>query len=203
LLILALHLHLHLLHHRGAAIDYAAVAVSAAISWIIGIGPGEPAVIAAGVFAAKHKLDISPLIFWAWVGSAAGGIVGWLIGMKAGHAVLTAPGPFRAVRLRAVTRGEEVFRRMEVLAIVATPSWVAGVNRSRARLYIPTNLVSALLLWAAPLGLGAYFAGPPVLDLFSDAGAIISTVGIVALVGGVAATLFTRSKRSRGRGNQA
>ena len=143
--------------------------------------------IAAGIVAAKHKLDIAPVVFWGWIGAMLGGITGWLIGLKAGRTVLTAPGPFHALRVRAADQGERIFRRMEVVAIIATPPWVAGINRSRPRVYLPVNALSALLLWAAPLGIGAYYAGPVVLDLFGDLGTFLSVLlaaGVVALVGG-------------------
>ena len=186
-LILALHLHLHLLHHKGAAIDYVALAAAAFASWLIWLGPGEPAMIAAGIVAAKHKLDIAPVVFWGWIGAMLGGIAGWLIGLKAGRAVLTAPGPLHGLRVRAADQGERIFRRMEVVAIIATPPWVAGINRSRPQVYLPVNALSALLLWAAPLGIGAYYAGPVVLDLFGDLGTLLSVllaVGVVSLVWG-------------------
>lgn len=194
---LHLHLHLHLFHHRGAAIDYVGLAAAAFASWLIYFGPGEPAMIAAGVIAAKHKLDIAPVVFWGWIGAMLGGITGWLIGMKAGRKVLTFPGPFHKVRLRAAGQSERIFRRMEVLAIIAAPPWVAGINRSRARVYLPVNAISALLLWAAPLGIGAYYAGPPVLDLFSDMGtflAILLVVGVGVIVG---AEMLRRRRRRR------
>src|SRR5205807_4717610 len=102
-LIATLHLHMHFLHHlKGATFDYVGLAIAACASWIIGIGPGEPVVVAGGVSAARHKLDISPVIFWAWIGATVGGVIGWLIGMKAGRTVLTAPGPFRQLRLESV-----------------------------------------------------------------------------------------------------
>jgi membrane protein DedA with SNARE-associated domain len=195
-LILALHLHLHLLHHRGAAIDYLGVAVAAFLSWALWTGPGEAAVIAAGVAAAKHHLNIAPVVFWAWIGAMLGGIAGWLIGLKAGRTALTAPGPLHKARLRAVAQGERLFRRMEVLAILATPSWVAGMNRSRPPVFLITNVLSALLMWAAPLAIGAYYAGPPILDLFSDAGLLLSILFgsvVVAAVGG--GILHRRSRR--------
>jgi membrane protein DedA with SNARE-associated domain len=196
----AIHLHVHVLHHlKGATIDYVGLAVAACLSWIAGIGPGEPLVVAAGVFAAKHKLDITPVVVWAWVGAAVGGVIGWLIGMKAGRAVLTAPGPLRTLRLNSVRHGEALFHRREALAIVLTPPWVAGINRSHARLYLPINIVSSLLLWAAPLALGAYYAGPPILDLFSDAGLIVS-VGVVLVAAViVAAEVARRRRRNAGR----
>ena len=200
MLILALHLHLHLLHHRGAAIDYFGIAAGAFLSWLLWAGPGEAAVIAAGVAAAKHNLNIAPVVFWAWIGATLGGIAGWLIGLKAGRAVLTAPGPLHGLRVRAAENGERLFRRMEVLAILATPAWVAGINRARPAVYLITNTVSALLLWAAPLGIGAYYAGPPILDVFGDAGTALSVLlgaTVLSIVGGE--LLRRRGKRKRRR----
>ena len=198
MLILALHLHLHLLHHHGTAIDYFGLAAAAFLSWLIWAGPGEPAVIAAGVVASKHNLDIAPVVFWAWIGAMLGGIVGWLIGLKAGRTVLTAPGPLHGVRQRAADNGERLFRRVEVLAIISTPAWVAGINRSRPAVYLITNAVSALVLWAAPLAIGAYFAGPVILDLFGDAGTVLSILfgtAVATLVGGE----IMRRRRKRRR----
>jgi membrane protein DedA with SNARE-associated domain len=193
-----LHVHLHLLHHlKGATIDYVGLALAACVSWIAGIGPGEPILVAAGVFAAKHKLDISPVVFWAWIGAATGGVIGWLIGMKAGRAVLIAPGPLRKLRLNSVRHGEALFKRREAMAIVLTPPWVAGINRSHARLYLPINAVTSLLLWAIPLGLGAYYAGPPILDLAGDAGLILTSIVVVAAVAVVTVEVRRRRRRRR------
>jgi membrane protein DedA with SNARE-associated domain len=195
-----LHVHLHFLHHlKGATIDYVGLALAACASWIIGIGPGEPLVVAAGVFAAKHKLDISPVVFWAWIGAAVGGVIGWLVGMAAGRPVLTAPGPFRQLRINSVQHGERLFKRREVVAILLTPSWVAGINRSRPALYLPINAASALLLWAAPLAIGAYFVGPPIIDLFDDAGLIVTIVIVVAAAGVVVLEIVRRRRRNVGR----
>ena len=52
-----LHIHLHHQFH-GPPFDYVGLAVAAAASWIGVPGPGEPVLIAAGVLAAKHKLDL-------------------------------------------------------------------------------------------------------------------------------------------------
>jgi membrane protein DedA with SNARE-associated domain len=199
----AIHVHVHLLHHlKGATIDYVGLAVAACVSWIIGVGPGEPALVAAGVFAAKHKLDITPVVFWAWIGAATGGVMGWLIGMKAGRTVLTAPGPLRTLRLNSVRHGEALFKRREAVAIVLTPPWVAGINRSHSRLYLPINAVTSLLLWAAPLGIGSYYAGPPILDLAGDAGLVLTSIVVVAAIAIVAAEVRRRRRRG-GRGAQS
>lgn len=169
--------------------------VAAFASWAGFPGPGEPVLIAAAVFASKHKLDITPLVFWAWMGANAGGIVGWLIGMKAGRSVITAPGPLRGFRIRAVERGEALFKRFMVPAILFTPTWVAGINRAPARYYLPTNAVSSLALWALPIAVASYYAAGPLLDLVNDLGAVALIVLIVLVVVAVGGELLRRRRR--------
>jgi len=134
LLVLVLHLHTHSVHHvNGSELDYVAIAVGSFLSWVGIPGPGEPLLIAAGVFAAKHKLDITPVVLVAFAAATAGGIAGWLIGLIGGRSLLTAPGPLRGWRIRTVERGEETFKRMEVLAILLAPSWwPASTARARS-----------------------------------------------------------------------
>ena len=197
MLILGLHLHLHLLHHvKGPALDYLGVALAAFASWVGLPGPGEPVLVAAAVFASKHKLDITPVVLLAFLAATLGGITGWLVGLIAGRSVLTAPGPLRKARLHAVARGEQLFKRREVVAILLTPSWVAGINRSGVGIYMLTNAASAIV-WAVVLGLGAYYAGPPVLDLVGDLGTAALVVLVVLVVGVVGAELLRRRRRRR------
>ena len=189
---------LHLFHHNVASraqIDYVALALGAFASWVGVPGPGEPLLIAAGIIAAKHKLDITPVLLWAFVGALAGGLVGWLVGWYAGRTAMTAPGPFRSLRLRAVERGEEVFDRLTVIAILLAPSWVAGIHRVGPVLYNVTNLVSAAV-WAVGIGLAAYYVGPPVLDVLSDVGTV-TAIGLVLLV--VLGVVFEFRRRRRQR----
>ncbi|MBV9803040.1 MAG: hypothetical protein JO130_07630 [Solirubrobacterales bacterium] len=202
LLVLALHLHLHLhlhvLRHVPAPnIDYLALALAAFASWAGLPGPGEPVLIAAAIVAAKHKLDITPVLVWAFVGAVLGGIAGWLAGMIAGRGVMTAPGPLRGLRLKAVERGEEVFERLTVIAILLAPSWVAGIHRVGATIYLVTNLLSAIA-WSVGIGLAAYYVGPPVLDVLSDVGTV-AAVGLVVLVlVGVGLEIMRRRRRHAG-----
>lgn len=193
--VLILALHLHMLHHvKGPTLDYVGVAVAAFLSWVGVPGPGEPVLIAAAIFASKHKLDITPVVLVAFAAAMFGGIVGWVVGLVAGRSVLTAPGPLRKMRIKAAKRGEELFKRVEVVAILLTPSWVAGINRSRPGVYLLTNAASAIV-WAAVLGLGAYYAGPPILDLVGDAGVAASIALGVLVAGLVAAELVRRRRR--------
>jgi membrane protein DedA with SNARE-associated domain len=174
---------LHLFHHHIASraqIDYVALALGAFASWVGLPGPGEPLLIAAAIIAAKHKLDITPVLIWAFVGAVTGGLLGWLAGWFGGRTVMTAPGPLRNLRLRAVERGEEVFDRLTVIAILLAPSFVAGIHRVGPVLYNVTNVVSAAV-WAVGIGLAAYYIGPPVLDVLSDVGTV-TAIGLVVLV---------------------
>ncbi len=183
--------------HHGAPIDYVGLAAASAASWVGVPGPGEPVLIAAGVLAAKHRLQISEVLLVAWVAATLGGIAGWLIGMIAGRTVVTARGPFHRLRLGAVARGDEVFSRYALLAILLTPSWVAGIHRVRPVVYLAINAASAAL-WAVGIGLGAYFIGPSVIDFATDFG-VITTVALVLLVAGAIGAELMRRRRRRGR----
>jgi membrane protein DedA with SNARE-associated domain len=198
-LILGLHLHLHLLHHvKGPALDYVGVAVAAFASWAGLPGPGEGVLLAASIVAAKHKLDLTPVLAVAWAGATAGGITGWAVGLKAGRRVLTAPGPFRSIRLDAVEKGERAFKRMQALAIVLTPSWVAGIYSASTGIYMLVNALSALA-WAVAIGVGGYYAGPPVLELVNDFGTLGTIVAVALVVGAVAVTVLRRQRAATKR----
>jgi membrane protein DedA with SNARE-associated domain len=197
LLILALHVFHD--HVSGAQIDYFALALGAFASWAGVPGPGEPLLIAAAIIAAKHKLDIAPVLFWAWFGAATGGMVGWWAGRVAGRGVMTAPGPLRKLRLNAVERGEEVFERLTVVAILLTPAWVSGIHRAGTVIYTVTNVISAAV-WAIGIGLGAYYLGPAILDILADVGTV-TAVGIVLLV--LVGIGFEVRRRRRRRGLEA
>lgn len=189
----------HFFHHvHGAAVDYVGVGVAAFASWAGLPGPGESVLIATGVLAAKHHLDITPVLLWAWIGANLGGILGWVVGLKAGRTVLTAPGPLQRIRRRAAARGDEVFHRLEVVAILMTPSWVAGFHRARAGLYLPINALSALA-WALGFGLGAYYVGPPVLEFASDFGTAGTVAVLVLIVLAVGLEIRRRRRRQRSR----
>lgn len=190
IVLLALHLH-HRLH--GPTIDYVTLVAATAASWVGIPGPGEPVLIAAGVFAARHSLDIGGVLLVAWAGATVGGVAGWIIGRRAGRAVLTTRGPLHAGRRKALARGEEVFGRSPVLGILLTPSWIPGILGVRGTVYLPTNALGALI-WAVGIGLGAFLIGPPVVDIVEDVG-WITVIAIVALVAAAALTEIARRRR--------
>lgn len=196
LVVFALAIHLHHRFH-GPPLDYATLAAAAFASWIGVPGPGEPVLIAAAVLAAKHKLDIGETLLVAFAGAAAGGIGGWLIGLNAGRAVLTRRGPLHGARARALQRGEEVFARYTVPAVLMTPSWVSGIHRVRARVFLLWNAVGAAA-WALGIGLAAYFAGPPVIEFVDDLG-LITAVGVGGVIAVGVGLEWGRRRRLRAR----
>jgi membrane protein DedA with SNARE-associated domain len=188
-----MHVHLHKLH--GPPFDYAGLALAAFASWVGVPGPGEPVLVAAAILAAKHQLTLGGVLAVAFLAAMLGGVTGWAVGRRAGRALLTARGPLLRARRRALEHGDELFGRYPVLAIVLTPSFVAGVHRVGTVTYLLVNLVSAAL-WTAGLGVGAYLAGPTVLDVFADVGLVFSVV-IGVLVAAVVGGAWVRRRRAR------
>lgn len=177
------HVHLHMsLHHHfhGSPIDYASLAGASAASFLGVPGPGEPLLIAAGILAAKHQLDLAEVVLVAFAAANAGGVGGWLLGRAAGRTVLTRRGPLQQMRRRALERGDQLFKRHPVAAVVLTPSWVAGIHDLALWRFALINFVSAWI-WAGGIGGGAYYAGPAVVDWVNDLGLVLG-LGLVAVV---------------------
>jgi membrane-associated protein len=182
-------------HHqfRGSSVGYIGIAVAAAASWVGVPGPGEATLIASGILAAAGKLDIGSVLAVAWAGAVLGGIAGWLIGLKGGRALVTSPGPFHRLRLRVLTEGERFYERYGVLAVLFTPSWIAGIARMRWTRFLPANLLSALV-WVLTVGLGAYVIGPAIEDVVTDF-ALAGSIVLGALIAVTAAGAVLRRRR--------
>jgi membrane protein DedA with SNARE-associated domain len=191
---LALRLHHHV---RGPRTGYAGLALAAVASWIGLPGPGEAALVTAGILAAHHRLDLLAVVASGWAGATVGGTAGWLVGRVAGRRVLVAPGPLLPVRRIAVARGDRLFERYGPVAVFFAPSWAAGLAGMRAVPFLLANAGSALV-WALALGAGAYAVGPVVLDLVGDAG-VIGLIALTAVLAGGALMEVRRRRRRAGR----
>jgi membrane protein DedA with SNARE-associated domain len=160
-------------------------------------GPGEAALIAAGVLAAHDRLDIGAVVVVSWLGASVGGMTGWAFGLAAGRPVFESRGPLRNARLRLLALGDRLFARFGMIAVFLTPSWIAGIHRMPWTRYLPANAMSALV-WALLVGLGAFFAGPAIAHLFSDHGWWAS-----ALIGAVVLAALALERRRRAARPQA
>jgi membrane protein DedA with SNARE-associated domain len=194
-LVLAIALHIH--HKlKGPAIDYVGLATASGASFFGLPGPGESVLIAAAIFAAKHKLDIASVVVVAGLGAMAGGVLGWGIGLKAGRRVLTRPGPLHQYRLKALERGDALFARWTALAIFLTPSWMAGIHNVGAVKYNAINAGIAVA-WAAGIGVSAYYVGPPVVDAVADLGTLTGAILIVAVAAVVVGAILRRRRKGQ------
>lgn len=180
-------------HFHGPHVDYAGVAVGAFISWVGISGPGEAALIAAGIVAAKGKVDLTGILVVAWAGATLGGIAGWGIGRAGGRALIERPGPFLATRQRMLASGDRFYERWGALAVYFAPTWMAGINGMAARRFLIANVISAVI-WALPLGIGAYLIGPSITEYVSDLGTF-GLLGLIVLV--IGALVVRRRRRAR------
>jgi membrane protein DedA with SNARE-associated domain len=190
---------IHLAHHlRGPRVDFVAVGVAAAVTWIGFSGPGEVALIGAGIAASRGRPDIGSVIAVAWLGGTLGGTSGWAIGRFGGRRIVLAGPWLRNWRERALENGNRFFERYGVLAVWFAPSWVAGINQMRATYFLLANAACALV-WALLFGLGAYLLGPSIRDLAADVGLIggLVTAGLVlaATISAWRALLRARKRR--------
>jgi membrane-associated protein len=148
--------------------------------------------ITAGIYAARGRLDIAEVLLVAWTGAFAGGMGGWLIGHRGGRRLITAPGPLRHQRERAVKRGERFFHRYGVLAVYFAPSWVAGAVGMHVRRFVVANALAALA-WTLLIGVGAYEVGPSIVDVVADVGIAGGVViGVLLAAGGIGALIRRR-----------
>jgi membrane protein DedA with SNARE-associated domain len=93
--------------------------------------------------------------------------------------------------MNALARGDEIFERYTIIAILLVPSWIAGIHRVRSSVYLPTNAAGAAL-WALGIGLGAYFVGPTIIDLVQDVGTATAIAVAALVVAGVGGSLLRR-----------
>ena len=93
-----------------------------------------------------------------------------------------------------VERGERIFERYTVTAILMTPAFVAGIHRVRPWVYQVVNLLSAAA-WTLVIGVGGYFIGPPVLDAVNDLGTGVTIVFVIVVLALLAAEITRRYRR--------
>jgi membrane protein DedA with SNARE-associated domain len=194
----AVHVHVHIHHHfHGLAGGYIGLAAAALTSWIGLVGPGEAALVTGGVVAAHGRLDILEVVLIAWLGGVVGGNIGWALGLRGGRALVTRRGPLYRSRLRTLARGERFYERYGMVAVFFTPAWMAGIAEMRWARFFPANMLAALA-WAAGFGVGAYFAGPPILEVADDFG-LVGTLIVVGLIGGALTAEALRRRRVQQR----
>lgn len=176
---------------------YAGLFVLLALSWAGIPVAGQAALIAAGVLAGEGELSISVVLVVGIAASAIGGVAAYLVGLHGGRAAITAPGPLRHLRIRALDRGEQLFDRYGAAGVLFGPMWLAGIHRMRWRSFLLWNAVAAVG-WTVAAGLGGFLIGPAIGDILKRAGTAIAVV-----VAAVVVVLLVRRQLARRRGSDS
>jgi len=186
---------LHHHHFHGPAVDLIAVAIAVTISSLGIPGPGEPALVAAGILSARGRIDLLELLLVAWVAATLGGALSWALGRWGGRRVWEAPGPLLRARKASIAKGARFFDRYGFLAVYLAPSWVSGINGVRATRFLAANAISSAV-WTAAVGGGAYLVGPTIKEAIGDLG-LVTGVTLLVLVSAAVGTAYRRRRRRR------
>jgi membrane protein DedA with SNARE-associated domain len=168
--------------------------------------PGETALIAFGVLAARGHYSIAVVIAVAAAGAIVGDNLGyWLIGRLGGRALFrrwrwlnqyserVLP---RAERLMARHGGKTVFFGRFVSILRYTVAWVAGLSRMHWSRFLFWNAAGGIA-WAAAVGLTSYYAGQAAADAIQRYGLYAAACVVVALVLGWLGVRYARGRVER------
>jgi len=161
--------------------------------------PGETALIVFGVLASKGDYSIEWIIAVAATAAIVGDNLGyWLIGRLGGRALLRrnrwlkrwSDGFLpRAERIMRRHGGKTVFFGRFIAVLRFTAAWVAGLGRMEWWRFLFWNAFGGIV-WAATVGLVAYFGGQAAADAIERYGLVAAAAIVVLLVGGWIAVHF-------------
>jgi len=177
----------HLLATYGLVVLFFAIAIESAGVPI----PGETALITAAVFASTNQHHFS--IVWVVVVAAAGAIigdnVGYILGRIGGRRLVEKIAPLR----KELPRGERFFEKHGgktvffgrfVAFLRITSAWLAGITKMHWAVFFAWNAAGGIV-WAAAIGVTAYYAGKAAADAIGRyglyVGVVVVGVGLVAL----------------------
>jgi membrane protein DedA with SNARE-associated domain len=151
--------------------------------------PGETALIAASILAARGHYSIVSVIVVAAAAAIVGDNVGYWIGRTGGRRFLERWGPVRRYSARALPPGERFFAKHGgktvfigrfVAVLRVTAAWLAGITHMPWWRFFLWNAAGGII-WATGVSLLAYYFGKAAADAVQTYG-IYAAVAIVALV---------------------
>src|ERR1700761_1889727 len=153
--------------------------------------PGETALITAAVLASEGKLQIWLVLVIGISSAIIGDSIGYELGRHLGREVLTARGPLRKERIRAIEVGERFFAKHGsqtvffarwITGVRSAAAWLAGTDGMPYLPFLAFNAAGAIT-WGLSYGLVGYYGGQAAADAIKTAGTYaLIVVGVVAVV---------------------
>jgi membrane protein DedA with SNARE-associated domain len=172
--------------------------------------PGETALVAAGVLAARGHLDIVAVIAVAAAAAIIGDNAGYWIGRTGGRRLLTKWGWLERHASRVLPWSERFFAKHGaktlfigrfVAVLRVTAAWLAGISKMPWWRFLLWNSAGGIC-WAITIGLVAYYAGNAAAEAISRYGLYGALAVIVVAVGIWLGFRFWR-RRMLGAGSKA
>jgi membrane protein DedA with SNARE-associated domain len=149
--------------------------------------PGETALVAAGVFASRGKLNIVEVIAVAAVAAIVGDNIGYWIGRTGGRKLLERSKYLSRWSEGVLPWAEGFFQRHGAKTIFiarffsvlrVTAAWMAGISRMHWLRFLAWNAAGGIC-WAVLVGLLAYYVGHAATDALSRYGLVGGAVLVV------------------------
>jgi membrane protein DedA with SNARE-associated domain len=181
----------HFINNYGLWFLFGIVCAESAGLWL----PGETALIAAGVYAAKGHLSISAVIVVAAAAAIIGDNIGYWLGREGGRRLIYRYAWIKRQADRVMPRAERFFEKHGGKAVFfarffgglrVTGAWMAGITRMQWWRFLVWNALGGIV-WAVGVGLLSFYAGRAVADAVARYGAYggvaIGLLIVLAFVG--------------------
>jgi membrane protein DedA with SNARE-associated domain len=191
-----------LLLQQGLIILFALVAVESS-----GIPlPGETALIAAAVLAARGHYSLVAVIAVAAAGAIVGDNAGYWIGRKGGRAILHRLPVLRDSAERVLPAAERFFERHGAKTVFIgrfvaflrfTAAWLAGISHMPWWRFLLWNAAGGIV-WATLVGVVAFELGRAAADAIGRYGVYAAAaIAVIAVAGLAGAALWRRRYMNR------
>jgi membrane protein DedA with SNARE-associated domain len=170
--------------------------------------PGETALVLAAVLASQHRLSIELVLLIGIASAIIGDNIGYWLGRRVGREVLTAFGPFRHHRERAIAAGDRfyakhgdkaVFFGRWIALVRVAAAWLAGINHMPIRRFVFWNALGGIS-WGLTFGLAGYFGGHAAAHVITEVGIGAAIALGVAIVVGIVVVRVRKHRQGTSAG---
>ena len=164
--------------------------------------PGETALIGASVLAQRGHFSLAAVISVAAAAAIIGDNAGYWVGRTGGRRLLESAPVVRRYAPRMLPPSEAFFARHGaktvfigrfVALLRVTAAWLAGISRMPWWTFLAWNAFGGIV-WAAAVGLIAYYVGEAAADAIAHYGAVGGIVVAVVAVAAAVAFHFWRRR---------